>query len=84
MRIAQIAPLTESVPPRLYGGTERVVSFPTEQLVDMATASDRLQCRRDLEIRTAGGSGASRSCYSSWRRIRNALLRRHLSRRSLH
>jgi glycosyltransferase involved in cell wall biosynthesis len=35
MRIAQIAPLTESVPPRLYGGTERVVSFLTEQLVDM-------------------------------------------------
>jgi glycosyltransferase involved in cell wall biosynthesis len=35
MRIAQIAPLTESVPPRLYGGTERVVSFLTEALVDM-------------------------------------------------
>jgi glycosyltransferase involved in cell wall biosynthesis len=35
MRIAQIAPLTESVPPRLYGGTERVVSFLTEQLVAM-------------------------------------------------
>jgi len=35
MRIAQIAPLTESVPPRLYGGTERVVSYLTEALVDM-------------------------------------------------
>jgi glycosyltransferase involved in cell wall biosynthesis len=35
MRIAQIAPLTESVPPRLYGGTERVVSFLTEELVAM-------------------------------------------------
>ena len=33
MRIAQIAPLVESVPPRLYGGTERVVSFLTEELV---------------------------------------------------
>src|SRR6201996_1329616 len=33
MRIAQIAPLTESVPPRTYGGTERVVSFLTEELV---------------------------------------------------
>jgi glycosyltransferase involved in cell wall biosynthesis len=33
MRIAQVAPLTESVPPRLYGGTERVVSFLTEELV---------------------------------------------------
>lgn len=33
LRIAQIAPLYESVPPRLYGGTERVVSYITEELV---------------------------------------------------
>jgi len=33
MRIAQIAPLAESVPPRLYGGTERVVSYLTDELV---------------------------------------------------
>jgi glycosyltransferase involved in cell wall biosynthesis len=33
MRIAQIAPLIESVPPSLYGGTERVVSYLTEELV---------------------------------------------------
>jgi glycosyltransferase involved in cell wall biosynthesis len=33
MRIAQIAPLYEAVPPKLYGGTERVVSFLTEELV---------------------------------------------------
>ncbi len=33
MRIAQIAPLHEAVPPKLYGGTERVVSFLTEELV---------------------------------------------------
>ena len=33
MRIAQIAPLHERVPPKLYGGTERVVSFMTEELV---------------------------------------------------
>lgn len=33
MRIAQIAPLYESVPPTLYGGTERVVSWLTEELV---------------------------------------------------
>jgi glycosyltransferase involved in cell wall biosynthesis len=33
MRIAQVAPLSESVPPKLYGGTERVVSFLTEELV---------------------------------------------------
>jgi glycosyltransferase involved in cell wall biosynthesis len=33
MRIAQISPLTEAVPPKLYGGTERVVSWLTEELV---------------------------------------------------
>jgi glycosyltransferase involved in cell wall biosynthesis len=33
MRIAQVAPLFESVPPKLYGGTERVVSWLTEELV---------------------------------------------------
>src|SRR5579872_3352214 len=33
MRIAQVAPLYESVPPHLYGGTERVVSYLTEELV---------------------------------------------------
>src|SRR6202046_1969479 len=33
MRIAQVAPLFESVPPLLYGGTERVVSWLTEELV---------------------------------------------------
>ena len=33
MRIAQVAPLYEPVPPRLYGGTERVVSYLTEELV---------------------------------------------------
>ena len=33
MKIAQIAPLYESVPPKYYGGTERVVSYLTEELV---------------------------------------------------
>lgn len=33
MRIAQVSPLYESVPPRLYGGTERVISYLTEELV---------------------------------------------------
>ncbi|ALA60881.1 glycosyltransferase family 4 protein [Nitrospira moscoviensis] len=33
MKIAQVAPLWESVPPKLYGGTERVVSYITEELV---------------------------------------------------
>jgi glycosyltransferase involved in cell wall biosynthesis len=35
MKIGQIAPPMESVPPRLYGGTERVVSYLTEELVNM-------------------------------------------------
>lgn len=35
MRIAQVAPLHESVPPRYYGGTERVVSWLTERLVSL-------------------------------------------------
>src|SRR3954470_13556877 len=33
MRVAQIAPLHEAVPPKGYGGTERVVSYLTEELV---------------------------------------------------
>lgn len=33
MKIAQVAPLIESVPPRLYGGTERIVSYLTEALI---------------------------------------------------
>jgi len=33
MKVAQISPLIERVPPRLYGGTERIVSYLTEELV---------------------------------------------------
>jgi glycosyltransferase involved in cell wall biosynthesis len=35
MRIAQIAPLAESVPPKLYGGTERVVGWLVDELVEL-------------------------------------------------
>jgi glycosyltransferase involved in cell wall biosynthesis len=35
LKIAQVAPLIESVPPKLYGGTERVVAYLTEELVRM-------------------------------------------------
>ncbi len=35
MKIAQVAPLYESVPPKYYGGTERIVSYLTEELVNM-------------------------------------------------
>jgi hypothetical protein len=34
LRIAQISPLYEAVPPKLYGGTERVVAWLTDALVD--------------------------------------------------
>lgn len=56
MRIAQISPLIESVPPKLYGGTERIVSYLTEELVrqghevtlfasgDSATAAELVPC----------------------------------------
>src|SRR4249919_3501515 len=56
MKIAQIAPLMESVPPRGYGGTERIVSYLTEELVhlghdvtlfasgDSVTAADLVAC----------------------------------------
>lgn len=56
MKIAQISPLIESVPPRLYGGTERIVSYLTEELVrmghevtlfasgDSATAAELVSC----------------------------------------
>ena len=63
MRIAQIAPLTEAVPPALYGGTERIVSFLTEELValghevtlfasgDSATAAELVpMCPRALRL----------------------------------
>ena len=35
MRIAQIAPLMEAVPPKLYGGTERIVAYLADELVAM-------------------------------------------------
>ena len=38
MRIAQIAPLAESVPPKLYGGTERVVAWLANELVELGEA----------------------------------------------
>ena len=53
MKIAQIAPLIESVPPRLYGGTERIVSYLTEELVQMGhdvalfASGDSLRARQE-------------------------------------
>ena len=53
MRIAQVSPLAESVPPRLYGGTERIVSYLTEELIEMGHevtlfATGDSQTRADL------------------------------------
>lgn len=50
MRIAQVAPLAESVPPQLYGGTERVVSWLTEELVEQ---------RHDVTLFASGDSKTS-------------------------
>lgn len=50
MKIAQVAPLFESVPPRLYGGTERVVSYLTEELVKQGHG-DALCERRLHDVR---------------------------------
>jgi hypothetical protein len=48
MKIAQIAPLVESVPPRLYGGTERIVSYLTEETREMR-ARRYAVCERGLD-----------------------------------
>lgn len=69
MKIAQIAPLYESVPPRFYGGTERVVSYLTEELVRLGhdvtlyasgdsrtTARLRPVCDRALRLRDSTGA----------------------------
>ena len=57
MRIAQIAPLTEAVPPRLYGGTERVVSYITEELVRMG---------HDVTLFASGDSVTSAHLHPTW------------------
>ncbi len=57
MRIAQIAPLTEAVPPRLYGGTERVVSYLTEELVQLG---------HDVTLFASGNSITSARLEPGW------------------
>lgn len=59
MRIAQIAPLHEAVPPKLYGGTERVVSFLTEELVWMG---------HDVTLFASGDSETSAKLHPVWSR----------------
>jgi glycosyltransferase involved in cell wall biosynthesis len=57
MRIAQIAPLFEAVPPKLYGGTERVVSNLTEELVAMG---------HDVTLFASGDSVTSAKLDAVW------------------
>src|SRR5207249_1243348 len=68
MRIAQVSPLWESVPPKCYGGTERIVSYLTEELIrlghdvtlfasgDSRTAA-RLQSICPQALRLCNGNG---------------------------
>ena len=53
MKIGQVAPLMESVPPRLYGGTERIVSYLTEELVRMGHEVTLFRQRRFNHQRAA-------------------------------
>ena len=57
MRIAQVAPLTEAVPPKLYGGTERVVHWLTEELVALG---------HDVTLFASGDSRTSAKLDATW------------------
>ena len=57
MRIAQVAPLTEAVPPKLYGGTERVVHWLTEELVALG---------HDVTLFASGNSQTSAKLDATW------------------
>jgi len=59
MRIAQVAPLIESVPPELYGGTERVVAFLTDELVKRG---------HDVTLFASGDSRTSARLVPAWPR----------------
>ena len=55
MRIAQVAPLYESVPPKIYGGTERMVSYLTEELVRQKHKR-HIVCERRLSNKSPAGT----------------------------
>ncbi|WP_459615457.1 glycosyltransferase family 4 protein [Bordetella sp. 2513F-2] len=59
MRIAQIASLYEAVPPKLYGGLERVVSYLTEALVQQG---------HDVTLFASGDSQTAAELHASWPR----------------
>lgn len=59
MRIAQVAPLHEAVPPKLYRGTERVVSYLTEELVALG---------HQVTLFASGDSVTSACLHAAWPR----------------
>jgi len=59
LRIAEIAPLTESVPPKLYGGTERVVAYLADELVSMG---------HDVTLFASGDSRTTARLEAVWPR----------------
>ncbi|WP_050385524.1 glycosyltransferase family 4 protein [Bradyrhizobium pachyrhizi] len=59
MKIAQIAPLAESVPPKLYGGTERVVAWLVDELVELG---------HDVTLFASGDSKTRGALHSVWPR----------------
>ncbi len=59
MHIAQIAPLTEAIPPKFYGGTERVVSWLTEELIALG---------HDVTLFASGDSTTSARLEAIWPR----------------
>ncbi len=59
MRIAQVAPLAESVPPKLYGGTERVVAWLVEELIALG---------HDVTLFASGDSTTSAKLVRAWPR----------------
>ena len=62
MHIAQIAPLTEAVPPKLYGGTERVVSWLTEELIALGHDVTLFASGDSRTSAQARGGLAARAC----------------------
>jgi glycosyltransferase involved in cell wall biosynthesis len=57
MRVAQIAPLTEAIPPKLYGGTERVISWLTDELVALG---------HEVVLFASGDSRTSAKLQACW------------------
>jgi glycosyltransferase involved in cell wall biosynthesis len=59
MRIAQLAPLAESVPPKLYGGTERVIAWLVDELIDLG---------HEVTLFASGDSRTKGQLHSVWPR----------------